>query len=153
MTRCWRARSPSPNPPMPADETARWRRQAGFDLEDARLCREAGRHAPACFFSHQAAEKAVVAYLHARGADLVWGHGLADLCEDAMAFDPSFDLLKSSAVHLDRHYLGARYPIGLPAGVPSEVYDEVDSGRAIEIATEALRFIDTQLEALRADGS
>ena len=65
---------------------------------------------------------------------------------------PSFDLLKSSAAHLDRHYLGARYPIGMPGGVPSLVYDEVDSGRAVEIAAEALRFVDSQLEALRAQG-
>ena len=138
---------------MPADETARWRRQAAFDLEDARHCADSGRYAPACFFSHQAAEKAVVAYLYARGAELVWGHGLADLCEDAMAFDPSFDLLKSSAAHLDKHYLGARYPSGIPAGVPSEVYDETDSDRAIAIAEEVLRFVDTRLEALASGAS
>lgn len=132
---------------MPSDETARWRKQAAFDLEDARHCAQAGRYAPACFFSHQAAEKTVVAYLYTRGAELVWGHGLADLCEDAMAFDPSFDLVKSSAVHLDKHYLGARYPSSIPAGVPAEVYDEVDSDRAIAIAEEVLNFVDARLES------
>ena len=139
---------------MPTDnehvqpEHARWRQQAAFDLEDARYCAQGGRCAPACFYSHQAAEKAVVAYLYARGAEQVWGHGLADLCEDAMAFDPSFDLVKSSAVHLDKHYLGARYPSGLPAGVPAEVYDEVDSDRAIAIAEEVLKFVDARLADL-----
>jgi HEPN domain-containing protein len=133
---------------MPASQSERWRRQAAFDLEDARHCAQSGRHAPACFFSHQAAEKAIVAYLYARGAELVWGHGLADLCEDAMAFDPSFELVKSSAVHLDTHYLGARYPSTIPAGVPSEVYDDVDSARAVAIAEEVLRFVDTHLEQI-----
>jgi len=135
---------------MPDSEAKRWRQQAAFDLEDARYCEAGGRYAPACFYSHQAAENAVVAYLYARGAERVWGHGLADLCEDAMAFDPSFDLLKSSATHLDKHYLGARYPSGIPAGVPSEVYDEVDSARAIAIAEEVLRFVDTHLDAIES---
>ena len=74
----------------------------------------AGRYALACFLCHQAAEKAVTAYLLARGAEGVWGHALADLCEDAMALDPSFDFIKSVAGLLDKHYLGARYPSALP---------------------------------------
>ena len=133
-----------------ASETARWRAQATHDLEDARYSAAGDRDALACFLSHQAAEKAIVAYLYARGAELVWGHGLADLCEDAIAFDPSFDLVKSSAAHLDKHYLGARYPSSIPAGVPSEAYDNTDSERAIAIAEEVLRFVDERLEALSA---
>lgn len=137
---------------MPPTEADRWRLQAAFDLEDARHCADGGRYAPACFFSHQAAEKAVVAYLYARGAELVWGNGLADLCEDAMALDPSFDLVKSTAAHLDKHFLGARYPSGIPAGVPSEVYDETDANGAIAIATEVLRFVDGRLDTLAGGG-
>lgn len=133
---------------MSARQTERWRAQGGHDLEDARYASEGGRHALACFLSHQAAEKAVAAYLYARGAEQVWGHGLADLCEDAMALDASFDLVKSSAVQLDKHYLGARYPSGMPAGVPWEAYDEQDSKRAIAIADEVLRFIDGRLGEL-----
>jgi len=133
---------------MPASESGRWRAQATHDLADARYAAQGGRHALACFLSHQAAEKAVVAYLYARGAELVWGHGLADLCEDAMAFDPSFDLVKSSAGHLDKHYLGARYPSGIPAGVPSEAYESLDAARAIAIAEEVMSFVDARLEAL-----
>ena len=67
-----------------------------------------------------------------------------------MAFDPSFDLVKSSAAHLDKHYLGARYPTGIPAGVPHEAYDESDANRAIGIAEEVLKFVDARLEALAA---
>lgn len=128
-------------------EAARWTRQAALDLADGRYAAEGGRDALACFLSHQAAEKAVVGYLHARGAEQVWGHALADLCEDAMAFDPSFDLVKSSAALLDKHYLGARYPSALPGGVPGEAYDEQDSARALAIAGEVLRFVTDRLEA------
>ena len=133
---------------MAASRTERWSAQGRHDLEDARYASEGGRHALACFLSHQATEKAVVAYLYARGAEQVWGHGLADLCKDATAFDASFDLVKSSAAQLDKHYLGARYPSGMPAGVPWEAYDEQDSNRAIAIADEVLRFVDGRLGEL-----
>ena len=107
----------------PGHRGARWLKQADYDLADAALVAGAGRHALACFLCHQAAEKAVTAYLLARGAERVWGHALADLCEDAMALDPSFDFIKSVAGLLDKHYLGARYPSALPGGVPAEAYD------------------------------
>ena len=60
---------------------AAWLSQSAHDLDDATLVGQAGRHALACFLSHQAAEKAVTAYLLARGAERVWGHALADLRE------------------------------------------------------------------------
>ncbi len=123
----------------------RWLRQAAADLGDAEFAASGGRHALACFLSHQTAEKVVTGYLLARGAERVWGHALADLCEDAMALDPSFDLVKSLAGLLDKHYLGARYPSTLPGGVPAEVYDGQDSQRALEIAREVLRFVGDRL--------
>ncbi len=129
-----------------AREAARWMAQARIDLDDARGSAEAGRDALACFLCHQAAEKAVTAFLYSRGVELVWGHALTDLCEDAMALDPSFDLLKSSAAQLDKHYLGARYPSTLPGGVPGEVYATEDSSRALEIASDALEFVTMRLE-------
>ena len=123
----------------------RWLKQAEHDLADAELVAEHGRHALACFLGHQTAEKAVTGYLLARGAERVWGHALADLCEDAMAVDRSFDLVKSLAGLLDKHSLGARYPSALPSGVPAEAFDRQDSERALEIAREVLRFVRERL--------
>lgn len=127
---------------------APWLRQAEHDLNDARMVAVAGRYALACFLCHQAAEKALTAYLLARGAEQVWGHALADLCEDAMAFDASFDLVKTVAVLLDRHYLGARYPTTLPGGVPAEAYEQLDANRALAIAQDVLRETQAKLSAL-----
>jgi len=132
---------------------ARWLRQADYDLADAELAAGAGRHALACFLCHQTAEKAVTAYLLARGAEQVWGHALADLCEDAMAIDPSFDFIKSVAGLLDKHYLGARYPTTLPGGVPAEAYDGLDSARALEIARDVRQFVAGRLAAGTAGGA
>ncbi|MCH7593089.1 MAG: HEPN domain-containing protein [Chloroflexi bacterium] len=118
----------------------RWIKQSSIDLADAEFVAGAGRHALACFLCHQSAERAVTAYLLARGAEQVWGHSLADLCEDAMAVEPSFDFMKSIGPLLDKHYLGARYPGGLPGGVPAEMYEAYDSERALEIARDVYQF-------------
>ena len=139
-----------------ADETSvgarrsvdHWLTQSEHDLSDAELVADAGRHALACFLCHQSAEKAVTAYLLARGAEHVWGHALADLCEDARAFDPTFDLVKSLAGLLDKYYLGARYPSALPGGVPAEAFDSHDSGRALEIARDVREFVRTRVAEL-----
>jgi HEPN domain-containing protein len=132
-------------------EADRWLAQSGHDLSSVRFLMQSGMYALACFLSHQTAEKAVSAYLYARGAELLWGHGLADLCEDAMAFEPSFDLIKSSAVQLDKHYLGARYPSVLPAGVPFESYSSEDGERALVIAEDTYNFVVEQLRLYRGD--
>ncbi len=130
----------------------RWRRQAERDVEAADHAASGGFHALACFLSQQAAEKAVAGYLFARGADHVWGHALADLCEDAMQLDTSFDVIKSVAMLLDKYYHATRYPTGLPGGVPHDAYDELDSQRAREIARDVLQFVETRLSSLDSSG-
>ena len=62
-----------------------------------------------------------------------------------MALDPSFDFIKSVAGLLDKYYLGARYPSGLPGGVPAEAFDGYDSARALEIARDVQRFVGDKL--------
>ena len=127
-----------------------WLRQAERDLDSARHAAGGGYHALACFQSQQAAEKAVAAYLIERGAERVWGHALADLCEDAMALDQSFDVIKSVAILLDKHYSQTRYPTGLPGGVPADAYDGQDSARAAEIAQDVLAFAGRRIADERA---
>src|SRR3989304_511041 len=129
-----------------AKGAGRWLSQAQHDLSDAEFNAGAGRHALACFLCHQSAEKAVTGYLISKGAERVWGHALADLCEDAMALDTSFDLIKTVAVLLDKFYLDTRYPSGLPGGIPAEAYDQHDSSRAIEVARDVLEFVRQRIE-------
>jgi HEPN domain-containing protein len=131
----------------PRREADRWLRQAGHDLEAGRFLAAGGHHAAACFLAEQAAEKAVSAFLYACGAERVWGNALADLCEDALTFDPAFEMLKPVASLLDKHYLGARYPSALPGGVPAEAYDATDSERALAIAGEVIAFTKERIAA------
>ena len=129
-------------------ESDRWMAQAQHDLAAAEHAVEGDFHALACFLCQQAGEKAVAGYLFARGADHIWGHALADLCEDAMQLDTSFDVIKSVAMLLDKYHQPTRYPTGLPGGVPHEVYDDLDSDRALEIARDVIEFVSTKLSAL-----
>ena len=126
-------------------EGARWLRQAERDLEDAKFLREGHRDNVACFMGQQAGEKAVKAYLYHQGVEDVWGHSLADLCEDAKILNRMFDMIKSLAVLLDKYHDLTRYPHLLPGGIPSEAYDEIDSERAIYVAGEVISFVKVQM--------
>ena len=127
------------------DPAASWLAQADADLDAARASADQNRHALACCLSHESATKAVKGFLYRQGAEIVWGEHLSDLCEDAMAFDPSFDFVKSVAALLDKHILAARNPDAIGGAVPAEVYDSTDSSHALEIATEVLDSIRQKL--------
>ena len=119
--------------------------QAEQDLEDARFLQEGNRHNLACFMGHQAGEKAVKAYLYHQGAEDVWGHSLADLCEDAKLLNMMFDVIKSMAILLDKYHDLTRYPHLLPGGIPSEAYDAEDGERAVYLAQEVISFVKVQM--------
>ncbi len=129
----------------PKSEGARWIRQAEQDLEDARFLQEGKRHNLACFMGQQAGEKAVKAYLYHQGAEDVWGHSLADLCEDAKLLNMMFDVIKSMAILLDKYHDLTRYPHLLPGGIPSEAYDAEDAERAVYLAQEVISFVKVQM--------
>ena len=133
-----------------SSQAARWLQQAEHDLRAAEFAMSGEFHALACFLCHQAGEKSVAGYLFARGADHVWGHALSDLCEDAMQLDASFDVIKSVAMLLDKYHHPTRYPTGLPGGVPADVYDRVDSTRALEVAQDVVTFVSGKIDALES---
>ncbi len=126
-------------------EGARWMRQAERDLEDAQYLQEGKRYNLACFMGQQAGEKAVKAFLYSQKVEDVWGHSLADLCEDAKLINMMFDVIKSDAILLDKYHDLTRYPHMLPGGIPAEAYDDVDGERAIYVAQEVISFVKAQM--------
>ena len=124
-----------------SNQSVSWLAQAMEDLEAARANFDQGRHALACFLCHESAVKVIKGFLYKQGAEMVWGEHLSDLCEDAMAFDPSFDFIKSVASLLDKHALATRNPDAVAGAIPFEVYDSTDSAHALEIATEVLETV------------
>lgn len=129
------------------DSSISWLVQADADLEAAGANAAQERHALACFLAYETAVKAVKGFLYKKGAEMVWGDHLSDLCEDAIAFDPSFDFVKSVGALLDKHALGARNPDAVGGGVPAHLYDATDSGHAIEIAREVLESVRKKIVA------
>ena len=126
-------------------EGQRWLAQAERDVADARYLQEGGRHNMVCFLGQQAGEKALKAFLYAQGAEDVWGHSLADLCEDAKVFNGMFEAIKSLAILLDKYHDLTRYPHLLPGGIPAEAYDREDGERAIYIAEKVISFVKVQM--------
>jgi len=127
------------------EEGRRWLLQAERDLDDAEFSLSGERYNLACFLAQQASEKALKAFLYAKGEERVFGHSVAELLKRAMEHDESFEECKSASV-LDKYYIPTRYPNGLPGGVPYEAFDEVDAKRAIELAKSVIENVKKKLE-------
>ncbi len=80
-------------------------------------------------------------FLYLQGLEFVWGHSAAELCEDAVAFDSQFASLKQPGASLDKYYIAARYPNGLPGGIPAEAFDHDDAEMAMDKAKKIIEYV------------
>jgi len=119
-----------------------WLMQAERDLAQASASRSDERHEWACFAAQQAAEKAVKA-LHLHSGQEAWGHVVARLLGE-LPVEVDRSLVEKAKV-LDNFYVGTRYPNGHPEGPPFEHYGEIQSGDAIQYASEILAFVRAQM--------
>jgi HEPN domain-containing protein len=126
-------------------EAKRWLEQARRDLDDARYAAQGARWNLACFLSQQVAEKALKAYLYARGAETVWGHSVAELCTEAASHDPAFAAIHAEAAALDQYYVPTRYPNGLPGGIPADAYTKADGDRALCRAGDVVELVASKI--------
>lgn len=133
--------------PDPIEEGRRWLLQAERDLDDAIFCLNGGRYNLACFLAQQASEKALKAFLYAKGEERIFSHSVADLLKRAIKHDKEFERCKNASV-LDKYYIPTRYPNGLPGGVPYEAFDEVDAKRAIELAKKLIEVVKMKLKEI-----
>lgn len=125
----------------PRGEAKRWIDQPSADMDAARSLFESGHWWATCFHAQQAAEKAVKAYLYGTGERLVLGHAVAQLIRQAAEHDAGFLDLAHAAGSLDVYYVGARYPNGIPGGVPAGVFLESHAREALGQAEEVLSFV------------
>jgi HEPN domain-containing protein len=128
-------------------EGLRWFRQAQHDLSDAEYSRAGSRYNLACFLCQQAAEKALKAFLYARGAEHVLGHSVADLATECGFLDEEFHALKPKAAPLDHYYVPTRCPNSLPGGIPAEAFHESDARRALQLAGGVIGVVRAKLGA------
>jgi HEPN domain-containing protein len=122
----------------PAAEARRWWEQALDDrLFVLAMAQEARFFDKACFVAQQAAEKALKACLYAQGEREVYGHSILQFVRDLARSEPSFSRVANPAARLDRHYIPARYPNGLPGGTPCGSFTVDD----LSVAAEDLQAI------------
>jgi HEPN domain-containing protein len=120
------------------DRARDWFRQAERDLDQARSSAREERHEWACFAAQQAAEKAVRALHLSRGQE-AFGHVIARLLRE-LPLDVSLTLVDKARV-LDGFYIPTRYANGHPEGSPFEHFGALQSGEAIEYASEVIEFV------------
>lgn len=116
-------------------QALRWLQTAIEDLNTAKLLRGGAAHAAACFFSQQAAEKALKALWYATDQE-PWGHSVVELIDSFVerASLPEVDTWSDCAAQLDQYYIPTRYPDALPSSTPGVVYRSADSERALACA-------------------
>jgi HEPN domain-containing protein len=117
----------------PVAEALRWWMQALDDRAFVHhMAREQRFFDKGCFIAQQAGEKALKACLYAEGQREVLGHALVNFVRDLAQRELAFKALAQPAARLDRYYIPARYPNGLPGGIPFETYSPQDLAAATE---------------------
>jgi HEPN domain-containing protein len=61
-----------------------------------------------------------------------------DLLASLLADYPELDRFKEAAQQLDQYYIPARYPNGLPGGVPAEVFTRSQAEGAVAAARDLM---------------
>ena len=129
----------------PLEEGKRWLAQAKEDLRWAEhLAHEGGYHV-ACFLAQQVAGKALKAFLYAQGEEIVLGHSVARLVEEAGQYDAAFVEAGTEWGMLDGYYIPTRYPNGLPDGIPAQVYTARAARQAVALAAEVVHFVEERM--------
>ncbi|MGB9629043.1 MAG: HEPN domain-containing protein [Thermodesulfobacteriota bacterium] len=125
----------------PKDEGKRWLEQSIEDLKWAKELAEKGGYHIACFLAQQVGEKALKAFLYAQGEEIVLGHSVERLCNNASCYDVQFlDKVKTWAI-LDGYYVPTRYPNSLPDSIPAKVYTRDAALEAVKMAEEIVEFV------------
>jgi HEPN domain-containing protein len=133
----------------PIEEGKRWLEQAEEDLKwSSELAKRGGYHI-VCFLAQQVGEKALKAFLYAKGEELVVGHSVERLCTAAARFDKEFaEKVKKWSI-LDGYYVATRYPNGLPDSIPARVYTHQAATDAVSIAGEIVNFVKAKMSKSR----
>lgn len=123
-----------------------WYDEALDDLAAAEDLYRLGRYSKACFFAHQAGEKALKALMIKRMGRYDPIHSVAELLRrlgEAVEVPPG---LVEKGEKLDRHYIPSRYPNAWPYGAPHKHYRREDAEEALAYAREVVGFVRREIE-------
>ena len=131
----------------PRAEGLRWLEQAKADRKGAQLLFDGGSYHLACFVAQQVAEKALKAFVYARGEEFVVGHSVEALCRWAAQFDNDFEILRETVAPLDGYYIPTRYPNSLPDTIPAHVYTRPVAEQVLRLSDEVLQLVQNKLKS------
>ena len=118
-----------------------WLEEAALNLRAASAMARDGRlFGLACFHSHQAAEKALKAYLIHHGRGLLRIHDIEYLVLLCVREDRRFRTLIPEGIYLNPFYIEINYPILDPVRISPRV-----RRRALTAARKISRFVETRL--------
>lgn len=117
-----------------------WLLKANQDLRGAKVLLREDINDLAVYHSHQCAEKALKGFLAFKLVPVQKTHDLVLLAEQCLAYDPSFDELRSTVEFLNPLGTLTRYPSEKPS--PSQKTTE----SSIEKAESLLQFIRTKIK-------
>jgi HEPN domain-containing protein len=126
-------------------EGLRWLEQAEADRRGAQLLLHGASYHLACFVAQQVSEKALKAFIYARGEEFVIGRSVEALCRWAAEFDADFEKLREKVAPLDGYYIPTRYPNGLPDSIPARVYTKPVAEEVLRLADETLGLVRRKL--------
>ncbi len=117
-----------------------WLHQAQNDLALARLARDHGYLAQACFFASQAAEKALKSAVLELGEEPSHTHVLSDLTAALarLGLDVAF-IEQLPLRRLSRMAISSRYP--MDATPPLELFDLQETDQALETAAAVIQHL------------
>ncbi len=126
-------------------EAQRWYHQAVFDLRAVAWNIQGKFYNTACFLAQQAAEKALKSLLYYSGArkKALLTHSVVTMIQAITPQVPELANALEEARQLDLHYIPARYPNGLPDGIPHSFYGEATATQALQAAEKILAAITT----------
>lgn len=122
-------------------EGQRWLDQATEDLRWTEHLAREGTYHLACFLAQQVTEKAIKAFLYAQGEEVVLGHSVERLCAAASRYNPEFQVKARTWSLLDGYCVPTRYPNGLPAGIPANVFTRAAAEGAASMPREAVKWV------------
>ncbi len=123
-----------------------WLDEAIDDYEAAKDLARLGRHSKACFFCHQAGEKALKALMIKKLGVYDTIHSVGELLRRIGELIKVPEELIKAGERLDRFYIPTRYPNAWPSGAPHTHYDQEDSQIALECAKRVMEFVKRAIE-------
>ncbi len=115
------------------------------DLDSAEIMMREKKFNNVCYFSHQAVEKVLKAFLEHNKVNPPPIHNLIDLLKQCGNINEEILTLLPKVRILNQFYIPTRYPVAPVGSTPKGMPDQALAEKALEYAKEIVNFVKTQM--------